>query len=331
MKYFMIIVHLFLFSIAVASTEGARVPDKKSQQKSEWYGDLERGWFFYEDPPEPPNKKEDKKKQIKPPNISVNNQNSSDEVKPFSVQWLEQNLPTLRANAIDSGKDEDIKAHLYAQRVMLDKAQHFADRSVKLAKLDPLLDETNRFPLGAAAKQAVLKEKGVAKKEFIASLVDKSAIWFFYDDSCKFCVDQLGYFKNFTRRYKVTAEIIAKDPNHSSLDSFRNNFNIRPDIGVSKRLNIQTTPAIVMVIPDNGFHILSQGLIGNNDLAERLVFVAEEVGLLTDEIKDRLYPEKKGLVNTNLAGLEGIDLNDPVEIAKYVQKQIESTYGKSND
>ena len=113
---------------------------------STFYGDKERGWFWYEEPisddepvedvappPEPPPPKEIKAEQ--PPAKPA-------EAKPLSAEWFRKNMEKYRDKAIDEPTPENVSAYMYLQRVVLDKSEKFAQVTQQVVMSDPVLDET---------------------------------------------------------------------------------------------------------------------------------------------------------------------------------------------
>ena len=51
------------------------------------------------------------------------------ELKPFSAAWFREHMQSFMDKAIDEPTNENVRAYLYLQRVMMDKGSQFADVS----------------------------------------------------------------------------------------------------------------------------------------------------------------------------------------------------------
>ena len=74
-------------------------------------------------------------------------------------------MEKYRDKAIDDPTSENVSTYMYLQRVMLDKAEKFADASQKLVMRDAVLDENARRPIatfGAFAKDD-MSNRGIQK------------------------------------------------------------------------------------------------------------------------------------------------------------------------
>ena len=181
-----------------------------------FYENKERGWFWYEDPlteevndveqpiqePPPltrPEKKEERTlaKPLDP--------------KPLSSEWFRKNMEKFRDKAIDDPTTENVSTYMYLQRVMLDKAEKFADASQKLVMRDAVLDENARRPIatfGAFAKDD-MSNRGIQKAA--KKLAAQAGIWFFYYSTCEFCVKEAGVLKGLMNAFGFKVLPIALD------------------------------------------------------------------------------------------------------------------------
>lgn len=255
------------------------------RQNDSFYQDKERGWFWYEEPPiveiddpeprepspQPPPEKQEEPTLAKPSGP-----------KPLSAEWFRKNMETYRDKAIDDPTHENVSTYMYLQRVMLDKAERFAEVSQRVVMADPLLDENSRRPIasfGAFAKDEMSTRgtEKVAKK-----LAEDAGLWFFYDSTCEFCVKQAGVLKGLINAYGFKVLAIARDGLPLPGGSFPD-FTI--DRGQAKKLGVETTPALFLVRPgENGGAIqLGQGLLAGDEIIKRSIARAHETGWLNDE------------------------------------------------
>lgn len=111
--------------------------------RSTFFHDKERGWFWREEFIEPPLPKPKKEKHPTP----IPARDSTEEIQPLSVAWLRKNLEKYRDQAIDVPSPENVAAYFYLQRVMMDKAHRFTDVAHEVVISDPRLDENVRRPI----------------------------------------------------------------------------------------------------------------------------------------------------------------------------------------
>ena len=111
--------------------------------RSTFFHDKERGWFWREEFIEPPLPKPKKEKHPTP----IPARDFTEEIQPLSVAWLRKNLEKYRDQAIDTPSPENVAAYFYLQRVMMDKAHRFTDVAHEVVISDPRLDENVRRPI----------------------------------------------------------------------------------------------------------------------------------------------------------------------------------------
>lgn len=244
------------------------------------------GWFWYKDPPVVKNKKELKPKLT--PNTA---ESQKPEEKTFSVAWLRKNLPILRDRAIDDPSVENVSIYMYAQKVLLDKAQNFAEKAQQVVRMDPVLDENNRDPHSTYARQAFLFHQSQASEEGIKYLVKKGGFFFFFGANCSVCRAEIQIVKNFHDQYGYYAKYISVDGT-----GIQNVGNWVPDNGIVKKLHLIMTPTTVFVVPPNNYYIISQGAMSMDEMKNRLLTIADEQKMLPKDLQDQINPYSKGVI-----------------------------------
>ena len=94
---------------------------------------------------------------------------------PLSAAWLRANLERFRDQAIDDPTTRNVALYLYLQRLVLDKAERFAEATQRAVWADPLLDETTRRPLATFAANLVNREAGAAREAALAAIARPGA------------------------------------------------------------------------------------------------------------------------------------------------------------
>lgn len=176
------------------------------------------GWFWYKDPKEaPPKPKEPPPAPAKPPEP----EKPAEVVKaeppkpvgptPFSAAWLRVNMPKLQEAAIDNPTKDNVSAYYYAQRVLMDKAQNYAEKAKEVVATDPFLDENNRVPLASFAVSQFERGVSKGKDDALKSIASKGGLWVFYDSKCNFCGPQVNTVKEVAKKYGFSTKFIAMD------------------------------------------------------------------------------------------------------------------------
>lgn len=297
---------LFAFSIA----HGANFFERK-----------EEGWFWYKDPPVAPAPKPE---DPVPPKVVSATPAKKEAIPPFSVKWLQVNLEKLRVAAIDSPTDDNIRNYLYAQRVMMDKADNFAVAAARVARTDPFLDENNRFPFAAGFNSGVLLAQKGVKEEAMRYLSSKGGLWFFYDSRCGFCQMQASVVEEMGQKYgfKVMRASLDGKP-------LKDKKPFVVDRGQFKTFGLKLTPSIVMAIPPKGIYVVGQGALTIGELESRIMTAALNSKLLPADMQKKYDIFDRGLLKASdfeVEKGEEFDPDDPRQWVEFLRKQLDQRY-----
>lgn len=277
------------------------------------------GWFWYVDPereivekPEPPKPKPDVK--------SNDGKIKKDGPPALSSAWFRENLPKYRDLAVDVPTQDNVAAYFYLQRYAMDKAQKFAEMAQMVVATDPLLDENTRRPLasfgsGQATRQASLNQDAVMSK------ISKTAgILFFYHSECKFCEIQAPVLESLERNFGVTVKAISLDAKPLKTGLYKN-FSV--DKGQAKKLGVLGTPAMFLFTEDSKVVPISQGVLSQSEIVDRVVGVASTVGLVSSEEYSATKTARDDLqmdtsINAAL-GLTEFQERDTAEMVKFMR------------
>lgn len=299
---------------------GQESPGESS--KTDFYENRADGWHWYKDPAETV-------EEEKPPIlISAPAQDSKpDGPPPMSAEWLRVNLPVLRDAAIDNPTDNNVAAYFYAQRIMMDKAQVFSDKARRVVNSDPLLDENLRLPFAAAAKVTLLSSATDTKREIISELADKVGLWVFYDETCVYCSDQIRPLNRLAEKHGLTIQIIHRQG--GAIPEADKRLQIRPDTGQFENLGINFTPTVMMVVPPDGYYVISQGFSAYQELVDKLVAASNEYGLISKAQYYAASPTSRGVLETNDidSDVKAVDWEKTEEWVPFIRAEIAKTYG----
>lgn len=285
----------------------------------------EDGWFWYETEPVIPPKEEEK--PLPPPPVPVQQvikmePPKEEKPKPLSVDWFRETYPSLLSDAVENPSPENVAQYRYATRVMLDKASNFAHEFKKQALLDPYLDESNRYPFSQAMRGSFQKLTNDEKDKSIRDIGKKAGLWIFVDDSCVFCSLQYPIIARTAKERNLTVTYITPDGKRPKWMAATDD--LRKDEGQSKYLKIGIRPATVLVLPPKDINVLSQGMMSQDLLEERLLYAADASGLLSDAVKKKVFPNRNGLLTTDDIREAGDSFKDsPDNLVGKVKELIE--------
>lgn len=306
---------LGFLAVAVYAQGQSDAPARaQGQAAQKFYQGKADGWYWYKDPKEAP-------KPVLAPNRApqaeaapkIKNAPSKDaESEPFSVRWLQINMPKLHEEAINNPTHENVEAYYYAQRIAMDKSQRYANMAQQVVATDPFLDENNRVPMSTFANPMFLKQVMDDKSEALKHLAKVGGLWVFFDSTCGFCKPQVFSVNELAKQYGFYTKFISMDG--KGIDEVKT---FVKDSGQAKRLDLKITPTTVLVVPPNNFYVVSQGLMAQGQLAERLVIVADAQKLFPDEISKKLHVYDRGILTTeDMADGAGDDPKSWVRLLK---------------
>lgn len=286
----------------------------------------EEGWFWYEVEPEPIEPPKEKiPKEPMPPAPPTVIQLSKPKPQPLSVEWFQKEYPKLLNNAVDDPTDENVQAYRYATRVMLDKASNFTKTFQRQSLLDPLLDESVRSPFANAMRGTFQRLTREQKTKATEKISKRAGLWVFLDEKCIFCAMQYPIIDRTAKERGFEVIYITPDGEHPSWLMGKND--VRKDVGQSKHLKIQVRPALALVIPPEKITVLSQGMISQDLIEERILIAGDAAGLITGEERKDVFPEERGIMTTeDIKSLGRAMGEDPKKVIQGAQEKIQKRY-----
>lgn len=286
----------------------------------------EEGWFWYEVEPEPiePKAPEPKKVEVAkemPTIIKLEKQKP----KALSVEWFNAEYPKILNTAIDNPTDENVKAYRYATRVLLDKASNFTRTFQRQSLLDPMLDESNRMPFSSAMRGAFMRMTTEQKKKATDVVAKKAGLWVFLDDKCPYCAMQYPLVARTAKERGIEVVYITPDGKRPSW--MLGADEVRKDMGQGRNLKIQVRPAVALVIPPEKVTVLTQGMLSQDLLEERILVAGDAAGLITGEVRKQAFPEERGILTPEDIREIGESIQkDPKSIVPGAQERIQKRY-----
>ncbi|MBK5938228.1 conjugal transfer protein TraF [Halochromatium roseum] len=273
----------------------ASSPPASAFEVARFYERSAEGWFWYaEEPPEleipepePEPQPEPAPTPEPPPPLaqpSPPEEPGPSGPAPLSAAWLRENLERYRDQAIDDPSPTNVALYLYLQRMVLDKAERFAEATQRAVWSDPLLDETTRRPLATFAANLANREAGAARDAALKLIAEQAGLWFFYRADCPYCEAQAPLLDLLTTRYGLAVRAIALDGRPLPGGFFPS---FATDAGQAKTLGVVSTPALFLVRPPAGVVPIAQGVLSLAELQERLVNAATEAGWIPEHWRER--------------------------------------------
>lgn len=297
-------------ALAILGNAFAQQSPRIKSQFEDFKGD---GYYWYRQDPEPVAPKIEPPKPPPPPAPASA---APVAAKPLSTEWMRSNLPKLLDKAIDEPTNENVANYMYATRVALDKSQNFSEKVKDVVATDPFLDENNRVPISQFGKLLFEKSLSAGQKEVMNFIGSKSGLWVFVDDpaKCNACAEYVnnivvGTEKNLgvAGEYKFSLKII--------------NINTTEGKAAAKRLKLKVTPTTILVVPPNGFYIVSQGLMSRDQLFERLLIAGTSNGKIPKDLQEKSNPYNKGVLTPEELKITATSTN-PSEVMKTFRESI---------
>ena len=281
---------------------------------SGWYGGKADGWFWYKDPKEAPKKPLETPKPV------------ADAPKPtekpddaMSAAWIRKNLPVFKERAIDNPTQENVAAYLSLQRVALDKAQRFEEAAMMVNMTHPWLDQSNFVPVSTYATDVFKDMETQAKESAFKQLSNIGGLFVFVDSTCQYCRAQAKPVSDLAHSYNMDLRFISKDG--KGFPEIKNE-RFLVDNGIIKKLNIRVFPTTVFVSPPNNYLIISQGMMSQDEMKNRILMAASYENLLSEKEKLQVNPWDRGVLDTSDVKHGATD--DPAKFNKYIEQHIQS-------
>lgn len=330
-KTLMLVLASCMTANAVANDSPAIV--QSDTQEHTFYGDKERGWYWYETNPETGEEEmffqpTPESKPVVVPRDPNNSQPSQQAKKPedvpLSQAWFRENFEKYRDYAIENPEDrEAMRTYLYLEKYMRDRATKFAYARQEMVYADPYLDATTN----RATANFGMKDMNIAatenKQHSLTQLGESTGVFFFYRSDCPFCKRQMPLLKIMEERYGFTIKPISLD-GQPLPDSPWEDYLV--DSGQARQLGVLKVPAMYLYEPQSqSVELIAQGLQSLPQLETRTVLAAHRVGLMTEEdVKLTrpvgLYPD----INGNITGAVEAPNNAPEEFKELFNKATQT-------
>ena len=285
---------------------------------------IDDGYFWYKDrpaaKPKPKSKEESKPEAVPAPKPYEKQEAPKTEKKAEfgSATWIRDKQKELLELAISNPTEENVRAYLYVNRLMLDKADEFARMSKKVTDADPMLSESVRVPISALARQQVLWQIDQAKEGIIKDLSRKAGIWMFFDSSCAFCQSQYQVTKMLEKKYNMQVRYISTD---GGVINGMKPAQIRYDRGGqrARSIGIQLTPATILVAPPDRVAVVAHGAMSMSELEQKIVTAAIDMNLADPNLTNIAKLNERGMISSKDLNASKTKLKDPDNMDEVVK------------
>lgn len=248
-----------------------------------------------------------------------------------TVQWLRENYPKLQENSIDNPTEENLTAELYVKRIIMDKAQRYADMAMKVNSSDPMLNENNRIPYASGGAQSVRNANFLAQQQAVRELAKVGGAVVFVDGHCRFCTQEIPIMEGIKKSFGLEYIIVTID------GTVPKNYKgqAQTDNGLFQKLGLKLTPSVVFIpspkgykkgIDPNTYFIIAQGFYAQDELAKQIAFAGHDSKLLTADTMRDLNVWKRGVAsNDDLQSLE-LDVSKPGMFKETLQPILTKQY-----
>ena len=282
-----------------------------------YYHGKEQGWFWREtmpfsqpaELPEAPDAKPAAELSFKEEDVTP---------RPFSAEWMRQKLPELRDRALQEPTPDNVRAYYYLQRYAVDMAERFALVAQKVVLADPSLDENARRPIstyGGHVFDEVARENTLRVASKIAST---AGLWYFFKSDCPFCAAQNPVLERLQRRIGLAILPIALDQQAMPDGAFSQ---FVQDRGHAAQLNVTKTPTLYLVRRPGEFVLLSEGLVTDDGLLERIVHAGHDAKWISDEEFDSTRATRPADVQVAIQDMSQEILDDPVTLIEVLKSK----------
>jgi conjugal transfer pilus assembly protein TraF len=239
------------------ATRENTVQVESARPRSYWQEHRE-GWFWYREPPAA------RQSRRTPPT-------APQELAAFEA--MQRKLENLKRVAVMNPSDENLKAYMRFQRMVMDRSQHFAERWQRLLWQVPELDYSLRGrPTNALAINAFDKRQEDDGRLAVRALAATHGLVFVFRGDCPFCHRFAPILRRFAQEHGLAVLPVSLDG--GTLPEFPD---ARPDNGLAARLDTHTVPALYLTEPrSRSFFPVGFGLMSDAELLERIATLARD-------------------------------------------------------
>jgi conjugal transfer pilus assembly protein TraF len=293
-----------------------------------------RGWFWYQEPPPPPASAPIKPKPkqpvpkpaaSKPAPVASAPKPAASAPPPLSVEWIRKQLPLYQDRAIDDPTPEHVAQYLALQKIMFDKAQNFAQASVKAREMYPGLSQGTFTPFDPNSLLNMKNYEQQVRPFALKQIAAHAGLIFFFDSTCQFCVNQWRQIQVL----KVLApgiQILAVSADGKPLPGVEMKGWV-PNNGITRTFGIKIYPTVALVWSPNHVALVGQGAVDAATLSSNVLNAAVDHDLLPKSYARWIHPFEQGVLSPlDISGLAAHNSEKPDALLQGVSSQSLKQY-----
>lgn len=297
-----------------------------------WLERGSEGWFWYQEPPAALHPTKAQAPAPSPPPVAPPAPPPSPSPEtaeapqpaPLSAAWFRANLERYREQAIDRPSPENVASYLYLQRIMMDKADAFAEAAQAAVASDPMLDANNERPLGTAAANAVTQIAAQAQDGLLRHVAAFAGLMLFVRSDCLICAQQVATVQMLSRQFGFRVLVVSLDgapPRGVTMPG------LLRDAGQAARLGVRQVPALFVMRPPATVVPVSYGVLTLEDLKARVLLLARQAQWVSEDAWRATQP----VSHRSLAALDATItpelLADPKSLVAHIRAVLQGEPG----
>lgn len=251
--------------LAAPARDAAGLSRNPSFAGSYW-GDLERGWFWYEDPlldPEPP--------KVVAPVAPPTTKQPRKAPELVELERLQRQLEEARKIAVIRPTEQNVLRYMRLEADVVRRATKFSEVAQRLGWTNPELDMSlEGRPVNPLALQAYNQKSLAESESAIKALSRDHALFFFFRSDCPYCHTYAPILEQFASRFGLMIVPISLDG--GGIPSFESP---RTDNGIARTLNVTQVPATFLAHPSSGtITPVGFGVLSTDQLINRVTVIS---------------------------------------------------------
>ena len=216
------------FSFSFKQEDSRYLSDKFSSDRFRgFYGDRNRGWYWYEDPAEIQDEEdivdeegaEQKKAGQKKQEKKGKREKREKEIEAILRSGNATTKMNLIKEEIDRAKNEailypthkNIANYIEVQNRWADHSSYFSQKWQEVILRHPDLNYSLRSPTNASGRKIYIEEKRQAEEKELIRFSKKGGIFYFYKLNCRACQAMTAIIKQLEKEYQITILPISID------------------------------------------------------------------------------------------------------------------------
>lgn len=241
-----------------------------------FYDEKAQGWFWKEKIPKSPEAVEPEAPRPKTEQPAFPPSRPSSE-EPLTSAWFRAHLGTIRDAALDDPTPEKVRQYFLLQKVLLDKAERFAESARAVVFQDPALDERTHRASSPSGLDLEHQAQQQSRHDDLSLIGKKAGLLFVFRSDCRYCHLMAPLISGLSLRTGIRLYSVSLDG--GGIPGLpQDAMSTNPAWG--QTLNLTVTPALFLMVPANGIHPVLEGSSTAIELEERVIAAGRAAGLI---------------------------------------------------